>query len=581
MRFMTRSLTGVFLAALTAGILAFAGGLMLAAIEERAGREGGGRAAEERVLAVRTVVVEPQTIAPVLEAFGELRARRELEVRAPAAGRIVALSQDFEEGGRVEAGERLVAIDPSQARAALERARAEAAEAEADLRAAERGLPLARDELGAARAQADVQARALERTRSLAGRGVGTEAATEAAEIAASASDQAVLARRQAVAAAEARVDQARARIARAAIDVAEAERGLADTEIRAAFDGVLADVAVIEGGLVGLNERLARLVDPSRLEAVFRVSAAQHAQLTRGGGALDGLAIEVSLGVSDADPGARGVVSRESADVGEGRTGRTLFAGLGKAPGLRPGDFVRVSLVEPPLEGVARLPASALGADGTVLALGPDERLEPAPVTLMRRQGDDVLVRAPDLAGRAVVAERSPLLGPGIKVRSVRAEVGTQAEPTAEAAREDARARAEPGPTAADEKDGRAIDAPEDAPGGPAAAPAAAPAGGAIASGDAPPASPVPLVRADASAESPDPGAPGALPAAARPAEASGSTAAGTLALSDERRAALRAAVEADAALPGAEKARLLAELDRPRVPVAAVERIEPRTGL
>ena len=36
-------------------------------------------------------------------------------------------------------------------------------------------------------------------------------------------------------------------------------------------------------------------------------------------------------------------------------------------------------------------------------------------------KQGDDVIVRARGLAGREVVAERSPLLGAGIKVRPLR----------------------------------------------------------------------------------------------------------------------------------------------------------------
>ena len=40
-----------------------------------------------------------------------------------------------------------------------------------------------------------------------------------------------------------------------------------------------------------------------------------------------------------------------------------------------------------------------------------------------MRRQGDDVLVRSRELSGAQIVAERSPLLGAGIKVRVLRAE--------------------------------------------------------------------------------------------------------------------------------------------------------------
>ena len=513
MRFLARSLAGVFLTALTIGILLFAGGLMMASVQDRMAREGGGRPTEERVLTVRTLVVEPTTITPVLEAFGELRARRALEVRAPAAGRVVELAPAFEEGGRVRAGQLLVAIDPSDARAALDRARADASDAEVERRDAARSLTLARDELAAAEAQADLQARALERARSLAGRGVGTEAAIETAELAASAADQAVLSRRGAVAAAEARADQAEARIERAAIDVAEADRGLADTEVRAAFGGVLADVATIEGGLVSLNEQLARLVDPDRLEVEFRLSAAQYARLLDEGGALVGAPVEVSLGVSGMDLGTAGRISREGADVGEGRTGRTLYAALEPAPGLRPGDFVRVSVVEPPLDDVARLPATALGADDTVLVLGEDDRLEVAEATLMRRQGDDVLVRAPGLAGREVVAERSPLLGPGIKVSPVRPEPEATPEPEPEAT-----------PAAADDAGAPVV---------PEAQPAVLLAG------------------------APD-----------------------TVALSEERRARLRAFVEASVAMPEEDRARTLAELDRAEVPAATVERLERRMG-
>ena len=62
-------------------------------------------------------------------------------------------------------------------------------------------------------------------------------------------------------------------------------------------------------------------------------------------------------------------------------------------------------------------LPAAALAGDGTVLAVGADDRLERLPVEMLRRQGDAVIVRAGALAGRDVVAELTPLLGAGIKV--------------------------------------------------------------------------------------------------------------------------------------------------------------------
>jgi hypothetical protein len=80
------------------------------------------------------------------------------------------------------------------------------------------------------------------------------------------------------------------------------------------------------------------------------------------------------------------------------------------------------VQLREPALPDAALLPATAVGGDGAVLVLGPENRLEAIPVTVLRRQGDDVIIDAGPAAGREVVVERSPLLGAGIRISPVRA---------------------------------------------------------------------------------------------------------------------------------------------------------------
>jgi len=213
-------------------------------------------------------------------------------------------------------------------------------------------------------------------------------------------------------------------------VNLAEAERKLADTEIRAEFAGTLSDVSVVRGGLVQTNEKLASIVDPSELEVSFRVSTAQYARLLDAGGALVKAEISAILDVAGVDLVATGRISRESAAVGEGQTGRLLFARLQDAQGFRPGDFVTVRIEEPVLERVTRLPAAAVDAAGTVLVLGDDDRLELAEIDLLRRQGDDVLVRARGLQGREVVAERNPLLGAGIRVKPIRAGATVPEEP-------------------------------------------------------------------------------------------------------------------------------------------------------
>jgi hypothetical protein len=116
-----------------------------------------------------------------------------------------------------------------------------------------------------------------------------------------------------------------------------------------------------------------------------------------------------------------QGIVARAGASVATGESGRVLFGTLQQATGVLPGDFVTVALHAPPLTDVALLPATALGSDGTVLALGPDDRLEIVAVTLLRRQGNDVIIDPGMAAGREVVAERSPLLGAGIKITPIR----------------------------------------------------------------------------------------------------------------------------------------------------------------
>lgn len=421
MRFLRRSLTGLFLLSLTLGLLAYAAVQVRDAVQVRMAQEPRSFPQRERVFAVNIVRAEFETITPVLTAFGQIESVRTLEIRAAAGGRVIEIAPEFVEGGTVTEGQMLVRIDPTDAESVLQRVQSDIVDAEAEQREAERAIVLAQDELEAAEEQATLRERAFQRQRDLQDRGVGTAAAVEVAELAAAQARQAVLSRRQAVAQAEARIDQATTRLSRAIIAEAEAQRRLDDTLITADFTGTLAEVSVVQGRLVSSNEQLARLIDADALEVAFRVSTQQFARLLNEDGQLSKADVTVVLDVFGTNLTATGTLSRSGAAVGDGQTGRLLFANLTSAPGFRPGDFVTVQIDEPPLDRVARLPASALDAANEVLVLAEDDRLEVVSVTLLRRQGDDVLVRAPVLQGRDVVAERTPLLGAGIKVRPLR----------------------------------------------------------------------------------------------------------------------------------------------------------------
>ncbi|MEL6571740.1 MAG: HlyD family efflux transporter periplasmic adaptor subunit [Pseudomonadota bacterium] len=417
MRFLRRSLIGVFLLSVTVALIAWAGSMVRGAVEERMAQEPRSFPQRERVFAVNVLPFEPQTLNPVMTVFGELESQRMIDLRSPVGGILRAGDVTLTEGTVVNQGELIAQVDPFEAQSALDRVRADLQDAEAELRDAERNVELAKDELTAAQSQATLRTAALTRQQDLQRRGVGTAAAVEDAELAASSADASVLSRRQSLAQAEARFDQAQTRLARNQISVSEAERNLADTRITADFGGVLSDVTATSGGRITSNERIAQLIDPTALEVSFRVSTAQYTRLLDVNGRLMGATIEVTLDVAGLDLTAPGTITRESAAVGEGQTGRLLFATLENASGFRPGDFVTVRVQEPQLERVALIPATALGADSAVLVVGEDDRLRSADVELLRRQGDDVIIRARGLQGQNIVAERSPLLGAGIKV--------------------------------------------------------------------------------------------------------------------------------------------------------------------
>lgn len=422
MRFLTRSLVAVFLGAMALGLLALAGGMVRSTLAERAAQDDRPRVARERVFTARVVTIQPGEAAPVLSAFGEVVSRRTLELRATSAGRIIELSDGFEDGASVEAGQVLIRLNPADAQAAQSLVAIDLARAEAELLDAQRALELSRLDRAESESQASLRQRAFERRQSLTERGVATEATVEEAELAFASARAAVIARMQAEAQAEARFAQAQTSLDRQRINLSEAERRVAETQIAATFDGVLSETTAVAGGFVSTNERLAQVIDPESLEVAFRLSTAQYLRLLDPQGALITAPAQIALELGGLEITSPGRLSRASPSVGEGQSGRLVYAVIDAPRGFRPGDFVTVRTTEPAMENVARVPAAAVEAGGGVLVLAEDDRLEAATVEVVRRQGDSVLIRVPPaLNGREIVAARNPLLGAGIRVRPQR----------------------------------------------------------------------------------------------------------------------------------------------------------------
>ena len=338
----------------------------------------------------------------------------------------------------------------------LDVAKADLLEAEVQLIDASGYVKLAKEELIAAENQLKLKERAFTRQKDLKRRGVVTDAVVEAAELSVSTSKQAELSRKQAFHKAEIQLEQSGNIVNRRKLNVSDAElsrreaiqkaklkleqssnlvnrrklnlsnaeRLLSETELYAEFNGRLANVSVTSGGLVNNNERLASLIDPSDLEVSFRVSTSQYNYLSDNNGLLIDSPVEVALEVMGDDLVVEGRLTRESASVVEGSSGRLLFAKLSKSTGLRPGDFVSVSVKEPVLKNIFIMPASAIGRNDTILLVNAEDRLEEMTVELLRRQGENVVIRSDDLDGKEFVSKYSQLLGKGIKIKPIRAKV-------------------------------------------------------------------------------------------------------------------------------------------------------------
>ncbi len=481
---------GLAIGGVSLALLLSAAGIIHDAWQDRVGSATKTKQPRERSYAVSVAPLEAETVAPIITAYGHLESGRTLELRAAVAGKLVSLSAQFRDGGLVAAGDVLFAVDPTKLETAVALAETDVAEAEATMAEAASALELARLEADASGEQFDLRVQAADRQQGLRDRGVTTEAELEAAVLARAAAEQTLLNRQQVVAGDEARLAQAEITLRRKTIALEEARRDLADAEHRAPFAGVVSDVTAIEGRLVSANEQLGVLIDTAALEVAFRVTNNQYARLLNDQGGMRKADVEVLVQRGRATTTLPAKLDRAGAERDEGQIGRLVYARLvDPDPNfVQQGDFVTIRIPERPLEGVARIPTTAATTDGRILLVGEDNRLEEHQATLLRHQGDEIIVGDVPF-GRSFVEIRALQLGPGIQVTPV-------------------------------------LPKPD---GAPVAAPAAAPA--------------------------PD-----------------------TIALEEDRRAAIIAFIEASEQMKPEKRVQWLAELAQPEVPRATVEKFEAK---
>lgn len=307
-------------------------------------------------------IVKAQTIAigevPVtVVAYGNVTARRRLDLTAQVGGRIVWQAPNFEPGEVVAAGDVLLRIDPTDYELALAEAR--------------QSLSSARLSLADAKSL------------------------------------------RQA-----ARVDEAEATVAAAQARIARAERDLVNTEISAPYAAVIDEQLVEEGQFVSIGTRLGRILGADRAEVRLSIPPQDIAFIDAAGGGVtlassvensdetwSGSVVRVEARL-DSETRVFPVVVEVEDPLSRERHGTPL----------RFGQFVRAEVAGGLVPGAVTLPQAALHGDDDVFLLEGDQ-LTRRSVDVARISDGGALVTGGLENGERVVTTRLDLMFEGMAV--------------------------------------------------------------------------------------------------------------------------------------------------------------------
>ena len=422
MNFLLRSFLGLIILSITLGFLIFGSFVLIEALKKRSEKSDNRRFQKERVFAVNVETLNKQIASPKILSYGEIYSKRMLEIRPLVSGRLDYVSEKFVEGGYVKSGDILFRLNQKDYLNELEIAEIDLEDTKAQLSEAISKLDYANLEFEVSESQLNLRKNALDRQTQLAESGLITSSQLENTQLAYSSSKQQFLNKQNLVKSSKNAIDKLKIQLKRRSISIDKAKRNLDETEIKAPFDGIIASVNILPGSVINKNEKLGTLLDPNSLEVMFNLSANEFARVIDKDGKLLNLDITAYLKLSNKDIPFIGKIERINPEIMNIGSGRKLFASinLGENKTLRPGDFVVLEIKEPSLKNITVLPSSAVTIDGKIFILEEDNRLKEIEVTILRRQGNEVIVSGAP-TDKEYVMQRSPQLGNGLKIKPLR----------------------------------------------------------------------------------------------------------------------------------------------------------------
>ncbi|MFO7494514.1 MAG: efflux RND transporter periplasmic adaptor subunit [Desulfobacterales bacterium] len=352
------------------------------------------RPPQAAVALVEVTAVQPSSEQVVLQAMGTVVPAREITLTSQVSGEVIQLHPEFVEGGFLSEGSEVLRIDPLDYQLSVTRLQGEMANARYEL-----DLELGRQDVA-------------QREWDLLTAGKPT------------APGEADLALRKP------HLAKARAELAAAEANLQQAQLNLARTTLRAPFNAIVRTRHVERGSQVSPQTPVATLVgtDTFWVQTAVAVDRLQSFALPRRPEEPGARAV-IRQGPKAHDGRPReGQVVRLLGDLEpEGRMARVLVAVPDPLDRRHPaedrlplliGDYVRVEIQGHRIDGVYRIPRSALRDNTRVWVVTDQARLSVRPVELAWRDAESVLVRSGLQPGDQLIVSDLPAPVDGMAVR-------------------------------------------------------------------------------------------------------------------------------------------------------------------
>jgi RND family efflux transporter MFP subunit len=345
---------------------------------------------------VKLLKIEEQSMENVLSVTGTLAAYEDAVISSKISGRIRAMNVDL--GSPVRAGQVIAELDPTDAQLRLQQAEAALAQARARL-----GLnPTASDAkvdieetstVRQAKAVLDQAQAQIERMRQLSQQGVIAKSQLDAAE-----ADYKVAQGKYQDAQEEIRNRQAVLLQRRSEVDIARQQ--IADTTIKAAFDGIVQEKRASLGEFVTSGAAVVTIVkmNPLRLQAEVPERESRDVKT----GQLVRVSVEGDTNIYN------GIIKRISPAIKAQNRVLVVEAEVPNNGQLKPGAFAKADIVVNAHSLTIAVPASAIvsfaGIDKLITVQ--EGKAAEKPVTLGRRDGDLVEILSGIKVGESVVVD-------------------------------------------------------------------------------------------------------------------------------------------------------------------------------